>query len=219
MKSIRSWWPVPSVLGGLLVLIVLLNVPGGRTILRFLPPVGIVVLGLICFGDLARRDRPAFISVVGPAFVLALVSIVSAGPLRYSALVAVGFLAVFVFAPLRVWPWWLHHVLRRRAPTAGQRFDRRLAVELRAWSGAIQRANSSDVLAVDAADAARRALTRLRALTPPDADWVAIQDAYITVGERWVLLARHEIPAEIGYDLQRDLDALAAERRELRART
>ena len=81
---------------------------------QFFPPVAIAILALVCFRDLARRDRIAFVSIIGPAMGVALVSVALPGILNPAvALLAVGFTSLFVFTN---WfsRWWWRHILRRR---------------------------------------------------------------------------------------------------------
>lgn len=81
------------------------------------------------------------------------------------------------------------------------------------------RRDSADVAVADMNVAASRAaLGRIRALTPPDAEWAAVRDAYAEVGEDWIRLATRELAAEHAVELQARIDALKARRSELRAR-
>jgi hypothetical protein len=134
----------------------------------------------------------------------------------YVSLLALGFLAVFVFRGDIAWPWWWLHVLRRRLPTPGSTFNYHLAVEVRAWAEAIraasERRDNSDL-------GAGEALTRLRNLEAPDRDWSALRDDYAGLGERWLLLLREGGQAEDGRALEAGLRDLEARRRELATRT
>lgn len=220
MRSVarRSWAAVAIALGvgiGLL----LPNLPGGAsTSYRVVAPVGIALLSVVCFRALARTDRLAFWSVVGPAMVIALAALVV--PYRYVAwvsLLALGFFAVFIFRGDVAWPWWWRHVLRRQLPTPVSTFNYHLAVEVRAWAEAFRAA--ADRPDLDDPTEARLALARLRTLEAPDEDWAALRDAYADLGERWLGLIADEARRDEGAELREAMGALEARRKELRSRT
>jgi hypothetical protein len=215
-RWLERWWPVASVVGGIGIATLLGRLPGGQMTYRLVPLAGVAIIAVACYRDLARRDRPAFVSIFGPALVVALVSVViPARWLAFVGMIPILFLALFVFTK-PMGRWWWRHVLRRPPPTLAQRFDYRLGLEVQAWSEALERASPEAAISEAAAAKARAALVRLRDLVPPDADWEAIRDGYLDVGERWILLARGEILPEDGFALQDRLDTLRARRIELR---
>jgi hypothetical protein len=218
-NAIRQLWPLLAAGLGVGIGFLLWRAPGGPTILRFLPPVGVALLTVLCFRDWFRQDRIGFISVIGPAFLVAVASTLSAPPWwSLTGAIPILFLALFIFdSPAR--PWWWQHILRRPLPTIGQRFDYHVGVELRAWMKAVRRADGAEVIGAARVASARAALARLHDLVPPDDVWAAIRDEYVDVGERWVLVASGDLPAEEATQLQAQLDDLKERRRELRERT
>ena len=202
------WWIPASLLGGIAIAILLTNVPGGRTIYRFVPPVGIAFVALICFRDLARHDRAAFISIIGPAFALAVASIFAPSPLAlWLPMASVGFVALFVFDPGPFRKWWWRHVLRRRVPNARRVFEYGLLMQVQAWADAL---GGTGDLSDEQVAAARQALDRMRELEPPNASWSALRDDYVSLGERWLLLHRDDDHADEAMELQRELRDLVS---------
>ncbi|HEX5824115.1 MAG TPA: hypothetical protein VFY18_06635 [Candidatus Limnocylindrales bacterium] len=101
-------------------------IPGGRTIFWLLPPIAVAFIAVICFRDLARRDRTAFLSIMVPAFAVAVLAAISPPRLgAFLALLSILFIGLFVFTEA-MGRWWWHYVLRRRPPSAAETFDYRL---------------------------------------------------------------------------------------------
>jgi hypothetical protein len=202
---------------GLAIGIVLWNSRAGPDLYRFLPLAGVIAIAALCFRDWFRRDRRAFVWVMGPALVAALICIVLPQP--WSSVLgtaAVVFLALFIFeTPVPFW-WW-EHVLRRRPPTPGERYEAQLRAILVEWRKATSRDDATVRLSDRRAAAARSWLARLAGEEPPDADWAAIRDGYLGVGEEWIRLVTGELPAEDGRRLQARLDELRDRRSELLA--
>ena len=187
----------------------------GVAIFQFFPPVAIAILALVCFRDLARRDRIAFVSIIGPAMAVALVSVALPGILNPAvALLAIGFISLFVFTNWFA-AWWWRHILRRRVPTAIQRFERGLLVGINAWVDAM---TGPGTLTREQVRAADDALTGMRALDAPTSAWGALRDGYVNLGERWILLDRDFEYAEEAMHLQHELAALGARLNELHER-
>jgi hypothetical protein len=211
--AIRRFWPVLAAALGIGIGILIWRAPGGPTIMRFLPVVGVGVLAVLCFRDWFRQDRIAFVSVVGPAFVVALASTFTNPPWwSLTGVIPLVFLALFIFdTPVRGW-WW-RHVLRRRPPTAGQTSDYRLSVGLKAWSDALRGPGTELWRQVDASE---RAIQQLRDVELPEADFSILRDSYVDVAERWSALARIGPEADGWASIQDELAALDARHRALR---
>jgi hypothetical protein len=178
------------------------------------PPIGISLIALWCLGDWARRDPVAFGSVAVPALVASLISVVLPQPFRLiDALAALSLISVFTFAPQTITGWWWPHVLRRPVWTPGREFSELLGRELVSWADAL---DGPDALSSDEIDRARQALTRMGSLVPPDGEWAALRDEYVTDGERWIVTDRDEAHAELWAELNAGFDAREARRRFMR---
>ena len=189
-------------------------IPNSETIFRLVPPIGICVMAVVCFRDLARTDRRAFVSVMGPAMVVALGAAIAPYSLvPYLSLLALGFLGVFIFLGDAAWAWWWRYVLRRQVPTPEATFNYRLAVEVSAWAEAFRTSGDSRGLTK-----ARRALARLRAIDAPDRDWSVLRDAYADLGDRWMGLIGDESGRDKAVELEESMRALEVRRQELRDR-
>ena len=209
-------WLVPALLAGGVIAVVLANVPGGRTVERFLPPVGVAAIAALCFRDLARRDRVGFLSIVGPAIAVAITSVVAPEPIRgFLALTAIGFLGLFVFARGTMGAFWWRTVLRRQIANRAQTFDYDLTIEMRDWATALSRSGtlSSKDLAM-----AERALARMRALDAPDAEWSDLRDAYVAIGDEWLRTPRDDDHLDAAMRMQQELTDLRARQLDLRAK-
>jgi len=80
--------------------------------------IGLVLISVICFRQLARRDPVACASILAPAYVLALLAIPTEDPAStVLEFASVGWLLIFILFGRRIWPTWSRVVLRR-APAA-----------------------------------------------------------------------------------------------------
>jgi hypothetical protein len=76
--------------------------------------IGLTLIGVICFRQLARRDPVACASILAPAWIAALLAIPVADPVQsVLEFVSVGWLLVFILFGGRIWPTWSRVVLRR----------------------------------------------------------------------------------------------------------
>ena len=130
------------------------------------------------------------------------------------ALLAIGFISLFVFTNGFA-GWWWRHILRRRVPTAIQRFERGLLLGINAW---VEAMTGPGALTREQVRAADDALAGLRALDAPTPAWGALRDGYVDLGERWVLLERDSEHADEAMHLQQELAALGARLNELHER-
>jgi hypothetical protein len=175
--------------------------------------VGIAFVAVVCFRDLASRDRVGFVSIMGPAFALAVASIFAPSPLAlWLPIVSVGYIALFVFDPGPFRKWWWRHVLRRPVENARRVFEYVLLMQVRAWADALSGVGD---LSDEQVAAARQALDRMRALEPPDAAWSGVRDDYVSLGERWLLLHRDDDHGDAAMELQRELRDLVSRVKEL----
>ena len=210
----RHWWILAAPVGiGIGMLID--ATPAGPTIMRLLPPAGVAILAVLCFRYWLRQDRVAFLSVIGPAFVVAVASTFTRPPWwSLTGVIPLLFLALFIFdTPVRVW-WW-RYVLRRPLPTAAQTSDYRLVTAVRAWSEALQ---GRDGPFGTRFDAGQRAIQTIRDLELPDPDWSVLRDSYVDATERWTALARIGPEAEGWPSINDEFVALGARCVELRQR-
>lgn len=215
-KALRRYWWVLAAALGMGIGILIWRAPAGPAIMRFLPAAGVVLLAVLCFRDWFRLDRIAFVSVIGPALVVALAAIFAVPPWwSLAGAIPPVFLALFIFdTPVRVW-WW-QHVLRRRLPTDAQTSDYRLGVALKAWSDELKGPGAPSGRRIAAAETALR---RMREVDLPDVVWAGLRDAYADVCERRTAAAREGMSAEVEERLQREFTALDTRSRELRVRS
>jgi hypothetical protein len=212
---VRQLWPLLAGGLGIGIGILLWSAPGGPTILRFLPPVGVALLTVLCFRDWVRQDRIGFISVIGPAFVVAVASTLAPPPWwSLTGAIPILFLALFIFdSPAR--PWWWQHILRRPLPTAAQTSEYRLGVAWKAWIAEFrgQGPSSEKVIA-----AGHKSLDRLREIELPDPDWSGLRDAYVDLAARRMAIAQDGMSPEDQRAFQEEFLALETRRRDLRLR-
>lgn len=215
-NSIRQWWPIPAFALGTGIGILIWNAPAGPAILQLLPPVGVALLAVLGLRDWFRQDRIGFVSVIGPAFVVALASRFAPPPWwSLTGAIPIVFLALFIFdSPAR--PWWWQHVLRRPLPNPAQVSDYRLGMALKAWSDELRGEHSPSEKRIAAAETALR---RIRDVELPDADWAVLRDAYVDAGERRTMAARDGMDADMEARLQREFTILDGRRQEMRRRS
>lgn len=217
MTSTTARWLVPALVLGGVISVLLANVPGGRTVERFLAPVWVVAIASLCFRDLAQRDGVGFLSIVGPAMAVSIISVVAPWPVGgFLALSAVGFLGLFIFAGGTMGAWWWTTVLRRKIANRAQTFDYDLTIEMRAWAQALRH---SGALSSKQLSAAERALSRARALDAPDSDWSDLRDTFVAIGEEWARTPRDDDHLDIAMRLQQELTDLRAKQLDLRAKS
>lgn len=76
--------------------------------------IGLMIISVICFRQLARRDPAACASILAPAYIAALLAIPSEDPASsVLELASVGWLLIFILFGRRIWPTWSRVVLRR----------------------------------------------------------------------------------------------------------
>jgi hypothetical protein len=77
--------------------------------------VGLPLISLSCFRQLARRDPVACASILVPAWVAGLLAIPLAPPAEWVLeLASAGWLLLFILGGRRIWPTWSRLVLGRR---------------------------------------------------------------------------------------------------------
>ena len=193
------------------------STPAGSMIVRFLPPVGVGLLAVLCFREWFRQDRVAFFSVIGPAFVVALASTLAPPPwLSLTGAIPPLFLALFIFDVPGFRLWWWQHVLRRPAPTSAQTASYRLHVALKDWSDSLRSADGPIERQLEAAE---HSIQKLREIDLPDPDWSALRDDLVDATEHWTALARTGGDAEEWRPVQETFATLHERLRELRERT
>lgn len=162
---------------GLLV-VVIVGLPFALRLPRFAPLIGalaLIVVLVVSFNELARIDRPAYLSIATPVVAVALLGLVLPPRLAIGLDEAAAiFLGMFAFARGSFVPWWWRFVLQR--PKVA--FGLRLANQLRLVNGL-----STEVLTgKDKTGKARTRIegqiSRLRTLPAPDADWTQLRNDY-----------------------------------------
>jgi hypothetical protein len=130
---------------------------------------------VVSFNELARIDRPAYLSIAIPVVAVALLGLALPSRLAVGLDEAAAiFLGLFAFARGSFVPWWWRVVLQR--PKVA--FALKLASQLRLVNGL-----STEVLTgKDKTGKARASIEeqigRLRTLPAPDADWTQLRNDY-----------------------------------------
>src|SRR5215217_8717433 len=86
----------------------------GRSVLVPLEVAALVAFGVFCLGDFARTDPVGFASIAGPLIALGLITFLAIPDRVTDVVVLAGlWVALWLFASPRLWPWWSRNVLRR----------------------------------------------------------------------------------------------------------
>jgi hypothetical protein len=208
-----SWARVRT---GVLVAVIL-GLPLAVLVPRIAPIVGTLALAVVLvvsFGELARIDRPAYVSVATPVVVVALAGLLL--PWRLALVLddsAAIFLGLFAFAGGSFVPWWWRVILHRPKVAFGIWLKAQIDVGDRLVTDALfgSRDRRRHISRLD------EHIARLRARPAPDAEWTAIRDDYadefhtmLELGWRSASAAEYQAEVEHAKELRRRFEDFMA---------
>lgn len=162
---------------GLLV-VVIAGLPFALLFPRVAPLVGAIALMavlVVSFNELARIDRPAYLSIAIPVVAVALLGLALPSRLAVGLDEAAAiFLGLFAFARGSFVPWWWRVVLQR--PKVA--FALKLASQIRLVNQMSTEVLTGNSKGGRAAASLEEQIGRLRRLPAPDADWTQLRNDY-----------------------------------------